>query len=380
MQIKVRYKDSNGRTIAYLIQDGNKQERMPAEIVQQLSNFVENARLLENGEFRAIEGEKIDTQTDVTNLKIDKKLLPVKKSVVVEADLASEFYGQEYINICKKIRMYALKGAIRFDKATTPHGGNDGKNTHLFKLIEACGISKEEFMLGYLSVIQPYSLSSFQHTKEPNDQKWMCDIGYKVSLIIKIEKWLNGEIMTVSFHESNIHGNFNWGSKDFSDKLCAVIVDKVKEYEGRGYKVGYTVQRGFIKEQIKSTTQYYKNGIALVKYSDIKETYDDLMTLLFDKIRGSYCDENLENIRDIRPDTKLLSFLSIGYTPINNINLLIDSFGNYKDQKSRVAIAEMTNNILSEMPPERLVELKIALKDKFGIEYNNELYKLIMST
>lgn len=45
------------------------------------------------------------------------------------------------------------------------HKSNGERNTYLFKVIEACGISVKDFITGYLSVLQPYSLEYFQGSK-----------------------------------------------------------------------------------------------------------------------------------------------------------------------------------------------------------------------
>lgn len=66
---------------------------------------------------------------------------------------------------------------------------NAGNNVRLFKVIEECGYSLEEFIGGYLSCIQPYSMEKFK-TKIGNEDAtklhWMLDVGYRHSLLIKV--------------------------------------------------------------------------------------------------------------------------------------------------------------------------------------------------
>lgn len=63
------------------------------------------------------------------------------------------------LNVCRKIRKYAALGLITIDHRK--HKGNNGLNIHLFQAIEACGISCDKFICGYLSVLQPYALEPF---------------------------------------------------------------------------------------------------------------------------------------------------------------------------------------------------------------------------
>ena len=98
-------------------------------------------------------------------------------------------------------------------------------------------------------------------------------MGYHIQLVIKVDDLDPKRPIVLSFHESNKDGKFMQGNKDFSDKLCAVIVDNVKQFGERDYRVGYTVQRGFIVAYIDSVTKYYSKDIALVDYQDIVYIY-----------------------------------------------------------------------------------------------------------
>lgn len=292
----------------------------------------------------------------------------------------SDYYGIEFISVCRRIRRYAIEGKLTV--LTNKHKSNSGKNTHLFKLIEACNISVEDFIRGYLSVIQPYSLEKFQSKKTAGlgaGNVWLCDIGYKISLVIKLDETNKNKPMIISFHESNLHGNNSIGQKDFLDKKCAVIVDKVTELH-TGYGVDYSVQRGFIKYNIHSSTLYFNKGVALVNYRDIKTIFDDTLNNIFERLYQTYGTSEGGIVTVDRKDTGKISFMSMGYAVVNNICLMIDLFAQYKDTRSRFIISEITSNIISEMTLLEQTELKQALEDKFDTGYKNELYISIKNT
>lgn len=216
----------------------------------------------------------------------------------------------------------------------------------------------------------------------------MCDIGYRVKLVIKLSNINNSEAILVSFHESNIVKSTgitqSLGMKDFSGNPCAVIVDKCREFAGRNtnskkYEISFTVQRGFIRTTINYITEQYNKGVALINYDVIKDKYQSKMDKILDNLMESYYDGS--SIIDIKMEMKKVSFLSIGYSPINNICLMVDYFNTYTGKDDRMIIMEVVNNLLSEMPLESIDDLKCALNSKFGriVNYDNQLYINIMS-
>ena len=378
MKIISRHKDSQGKTIGYTIDNNGNKKYFNADFVIANYDKITNAYILSNGEFRANSGESIETVVDTRNLLIHRNITSPVNHVDGKAIGTIDFYGKEYINACKRIRKYAVEGKLKI--ITEKREANDGKNTHLFALIEACGVNLKPFIKGYLSVIQPYSLTKFQESKKlESGNVWLCDIGYKISMVIKLKETNPNTPMIISFHESNIHSNNTAGQKDFSDKLCAVIVDKAVELHN-GYGVDYTVQRGFIRYNVHSSTNYYSKDVALVNYKDIKNIFDDTITLAFEQLQINYGElEEEAPVVISRKDTGKLSFMSIGFATANNVYLMLDLYSQYTDSKSRAVILEITNNIIDEMPLLKQKELKKALEDKFGDKYNNKLYGVIQN-
>lgn len=375
MKILKRHKNINGETVGYTVQDNINEAYLLKEDAIRLTNLIENARLLSNYEFRANDGCTIETVVDTSNLRvINANISPINISGKGYIGI-QDYYGKGFLNICLKIRNYANKGNLIIDKRQ--HKGNNGKNLHLFKMIDACGISVEDFVKGYLSVLQPFSLTYFQESKELSKGNiWISDVGYGVKLVIKIDE--NRETpMVVSFHESNKNGSFMKGRETFFDKPCAVIVEKVNELPN-GYGVDYCIQRGFIRTTIHSATSEYDNktGVALVDYTKIREHFSDTMELVLKQLTKTYMDiveENTVSISIEKHGLESLSFMSIGFATVNNISLLIDLYARYTDTRSRIMLTSITQNLLSEVPEPKLYEIKVALKEKYE-GTRNKLY------
>ena len=370
MEIIRRHKDSKGETVGYTLRNENSELYLDKDSVIKMSNLISNAILLSNNEFRAKQGYSIDTVVNTNNLNAISKYTKLSKVQNTNIDL--DYYGKDCIKVCKRIRQYAISGNLIID--TRQHKSNKGKNTHLFKLISACGLDLKAFIQGYLSVIQPYTLTRFMKERTPDKSIWLSDIGYNIAFIIKINESDKSKPLVVSFHESNIDNVFTKAGKDFSDKLCAVLVDKVIKLDN-GYSVDYLVQRGFLRYNIHSATKYYSNGVAIVNYSDIKTLFNDTIQLIFEQLKSNYLDSR-NDVIERKYDIRNISFMSIGYSLVNNIYLLIDLYAFYTDSKSRTVLIEITKNMIEEMPDYRLNELKLALKDRF-LGSNNKLYLLI---
>lgn len=183
MEIIKRHKNLVGDTVGYTVSNNGQQYYRSKQDIINIAWAIDNAELLSNNEFRAKKGCHIDTVMDTGSLSVQhtKNLSNEIKSKEIEP----EYYGKEFINICRKIRKYAADGKIIV--STDKHTSNEGRNIHLFKLIEACGLSIEDFVRGYLSVIQPYALEKFKgnskSSKLNNDKDYicMCDTSYNKS-------------------------------------------------------------------------------------------------------------------------------------------------------------------------------------------------------
>lgn len=375
MKIIQRHKDSTGRIVGYTVDDSGKQCKLDVMQTISLKDKITNAKLLSSGEFKAKAGCSIKTVIDYTGLAVMKNTQPSK----VHGNTSSgiDYYGKEYINICRTLRRYANNRNIRVEMS--PHKSNAGRNVQLFKLIKACGIDVETFVIGYLSAIQPYSLEHFMPPKhaEYKGKLWISDLGYKIKMVIKVDDTDKNKPIVISFHESVPRGKPSQGGSDFSDKHCAVLVDRV-EQRCNGFGVEYTVQRGFIRQTIHSATAYYNSGVALVKFSDIKNAFDDTMTLVYDNMQKLHCNDQSALWSVSRIDTRELTFLALGFDDVNNIILLLDLYSKYTDKYSRAVLVQMAVSLISQIPAVKQTELKVALEEKYDIEYRNGLCEAVL--
>lgn len=381
MQILARCKDINGEVIAYKINNDGNIFYMSSGDALANKHLITNAYVVNGKYFRALKGHNIETICDLSNLSNIIKPVSFKNKIDNSNIYETDYYGKEFINICKKIRRYAISGKLTVDKST--HKSNRGNNIHLFKLIESCGITVDSFVKGYLSTIHPYYLEKFsQGNSLTNHDIWVCDIGYKTKLLIKINDYDTNKPIVVSFHESNKHDSYKTGKHNFSDKPYAVIADNVVQSNSGNYIVKYTVQRGFLRHSgIRSVTKYFKNDIALVKYSDIKETFDDEVNNIIDKLSQIYIERNLEakdSLYVTKLDSTELSFMSLGVTPTNNLSLLIDMHSGSGNHKIRTLASNLAEHITSELTETKSLELREALQLKYGINYTNELYLMLV--
>lgn len=374
-----RHKNIRDEVIGYTLYDGKDYSFISKENAIRLRDRITNAHLNSKLEYIANTGERIVTVKDselLTNASNLSKKLSIQKSNFNEVN---NYYGGNFINICKRIRYYAYSGRLCVD--TRRHRSNDGRNIHLFKLIEACGFSVEEFVSNYLKTLQPYSLTKFQGSRtKSNYDIWLSDIGYGVSLVIKISEKSKERPVVVSFHESNRYGYQTRGGKDFSDKLCAVLIHgDVAKVNDNLYNVTYLIQRGFLLYPVSSTTPYIGNGVALVDYKDIKLRFDTVIHEIINGIFLSYSDGSSQDLFSSvgSKGYNNLTFMSIGYNEVSNICLLIDLYSQYTDKKNRSILVTLTTNLLSCLSDYELVEIKAALKLKYDGS-SNKLYKAIV--
>lgn len=387
VRLLTKYMDAYGKEVSYLIEDENGRRKITAEelinLVKISGKYVSNAILLDDLTFKVIDGSKID-------IVYSKDAFPVIKAQTVQAfssdNTVADYYGREYIKICKLIRKCAVEHAIQI--SIEEHDSNNGLNVHLFELIKVCNIDLKDFICGYLSVLQPFYLEFFQSKKikDVNDHVWVLEMGYRTALLIKIVKFFKGNsrnldyMLVLSFHESNRGGIGVSGMKSFNDKKCAVIVDKAYLMNNQIY-VDFTIQKGFLRHCFKRVQSEYKNGVAFVNYEIIDSKIEDDLQSWFRNLATLNTYDNFENL-EIKNMNTQLSFAGRGYAYINNLCLLIDLFAIIHDDASRVFLMDLKDNLISKIPEQSKIRIKEALKVKYlnfkGYGSINKMYNLIM--
>lgn len=211
------------------------------------------------------------------------------------------------INLCCNIKRAANSNQVVIDKSKH----RDSDNLHLFKFIEMCNYTVDEFVLKYLRNLQPFSLQEDISQKYDKTTVCVISLGFKYNLYIKLDVTQFHEIV-VSFHEDQIRTHSGkgvtdlliggssfcevgescvetfklpWGFKIFSfSTLCKCVQQGV-------FRCGATVVSNFLIEQ----SNYF--------LSHCLGEQDSLV--LFDNL-------------------KQVSFTSYGESLLNEISLLID--------------------------------------------------------
>ena len=372
MYIINRIKNSNGKVISYTVNNDGRVEILDSAFVIANAHLVTNAYLVDGVYFRAKRGSFIDTIVEHNTALVKRE--PVSK-LSTSTEFVPDYYGREFIGICRYIRRIAYENKFKLD--TKPHKSNGGRNTQLFTLIEACGISPREFVRNYLYHIQPYSLSYFMGTKTKGDNHiWLCDLGYNISLIIKIVKNESCPLV-LYFHESNIGGRYSTSGTAFDNKLCAVLVEGVNSVanDGQLTNVAFVVQRGFITYRIDAVTEYLRNGVALVKHSVITNNFMATLNSIVDGLQSQYFTQGLDSqvISGASLPLHNVSFVSFGFATVNNISLLIDMYAYFTNQLTRAYLVDVAINLLSEVSPNKCKSILGVLKGRYEGS-NNGLY------
>lgn len=372
MRIVKKYKNNDGKTKGYDFSDGKSTVFLSADAA---SLMLESGSLIiENGLYNK-ETKEIYADTELVTLpdssvnEINDSLPDVTSNDLELSKIATDvidFYGKGFIKVCRKIRLFARQGNFSVDM--TEHKANGGRNTHLFKLIECSGMTVWQVVKSYLENIHPYSLVPF--SEEPKGHVWMCDLGYKISLLIKIKDLNSDAPIVVSFHESNARGTDRHSNASFEDKPCAIFYD-IKNSVGDKYAILYTIQKGLIQYGAESIVYYADNDIALVDYADIKKVVYSNFVARIDALSSTYLKEDQESkviLRDRKELVKSdkLSFMAYGYRAENNVILLSDIYGVLSnDTAIKRLTVDLAIRIITSLDEGRRNELIAAVKYRF---------------
>ena len=370
IELLERIKNEEGSTIAYNVSiNGGTPERRDLKSLIDFKDLVFNAVLINNSDFKAKKGYHIKTSVEYNKLiSVDKTLKKLKLGI-----FNIDYYGKGFESICRKIRHYAQLGKVTIDRRE--HKYSD--NLQLLQAIDSTGIDTNLFITSMLQCIQPYSLLHFQKGKEKyhdNKDIWLYDLGYRVKLVLKFEVINSVELLIVSFHESMLGDKYNTSHYDFSKKPCAVIINNAINRDDI-YYVSYTMQRGFIREyNIQSQTKFVKNDLALVHFSDFNYVFMNKLNSEYTRLCNIYNENIGYDIIDINAK---ISFMSYGFEVINNISMLIDLYSMSNNKETYLNIIDVTNNLLAELNDSDLECLRNTIKAKYGIGYDNKVFKLV---
>ncbi len=224
---------------------------------------------------------------------------------IIEEELLSES-EKHLINLCCKIRRAANSNNVVIDK--TEH--RDSDNLHLFRFIELCNYSVDEFVLRYLRNLQPFSLR--EDASQKYDKKIICviSLGFKYCLYVKVDTTQFCEIV-VSFHEDQFYSH---RGNEFSGLLLGGVKSEVGEFSSQTIAIPW----GFKIFHIGLFCQCVKEGVFRCE-PKILSNYlvNEANNFLADCLNNQQVFTKFNNLKQI-------SFTSYGESILNEISILID--------------------------------------------------------
>ena len=226
------------------------------------------------------------------------------------------------INVCKKIRKLAKLEQFKLDTSDF----SDSENLHLFRYLDYCHVSKEGFVKGYLSNLQPYMISRTQ-TGSYNAVCVLDEI-HHVFLIIKLDEAQSGK-MIVSYHKchmENVVKNHICLKVNGTDKvkvLADCITGGITNTNTK--TIDILIPCGSINMPVSLVGELQHYGTFLVSKNAIERALLDVCDDYIKDLYTSTLDiDALDNVK-IFSSLQQVHYTSKGNTVFSNISLLIDN-------------------------------------------------------
>ena len=278
-----------------------------------------------------------------------------------EATLLSDT-DKQLINVCKKIRKMAALDRVEISKATQQHNNSD--NRHLFNFIELCGMTVREFILNYLSNLQPFQLELYKAQAYDKAVRCIIDFSYNTPIYLKVE-FTPYDVILVSFHENQNKRLDVY--KDRWDKYSLILTStdaNVGEYTYSQIKIahGLLVFTPFVAGKVMRNDVIRVNSL-------------DLATILLQYANDKISDLIDNSIPVSFSSIKQLSFTSYGAALLNDVSILVDAAVTIKDTVLLNAFSTIINSKLSEIKAlDSGDELLDALDSRYSLK-SGELVK-----
>jgi hypothetical protein len=299
----------------------------------------------------------------------------IEDNTMKENDVA----GLQFLNLCRRIRAAVKANLVTVDE--TQHKTNGGRNLHLAKLVETCGMSFKEFVLTYLSNIQPCTLMPVQEGKKQGakDLIVLYDTGYKIRLYIKLKD--KGRIL-VSFHEDNILG------VSHCDSIASNMIEKPYAFllldTNWGFRRGELVTQGVRMSRGLATLNFNIRGmmwakdLMIVSTTDLNDYLCNIVTNYISQLCaqvGILTKANVEAIDCYRerirtPDISVTSYG--GYT-ISMLSLIIDLYPKASERQQKNLLAVMDIIVAEDLTSVDMIAVKEAITNRYLNYTNNAL-------
>lgn len=211
------------------------------------------------------------------------------------------------VKLCCKIKRAANSNQVIIDKSQH----RDSDNLHLFKFIEMCNYTVDEFVLKYLRNLQPFSLQEDLSQKYDKSTVCVISLGFKYNLYIKLDITQFHEIV-VSFHEDQIHTHIGKGITDLL--IGGSSSHEVGETCIESFKLPWGFKIFSFHTLCKCVQQgVFRCGTTVISDFLIEQSNDFLSQCLGEQDSFLLFD-----------NLKQVSFTSYGESLLNEISLLID--------------------------------------------------------
>ena len=282
------------------------------------------------------------------------------------------------VKLCKRIRHLANLDRITLD--VSEH--RDDKNKHLFKYLDYCGVSKEDFVKSYLANLQPYMLSEFKGQERSSNTICVLDNIYRVSLYIKLDTSFGNE-MVISFHENHKRGVAKDNSRFIKNEpnkvkiIADSITGGVTDTNTKTFDI--LIPRGIINVPVSLVGDLQEDGTFLVNKSAIDNAILDVCNKYIQDLYASDLELSALDEVEIFSALQQISFTSYGNTVFSNISLLVDNMSaqNSPLHKRSAAFALETYAEHLSLTSEQKEELIELITDKYRVSYQKDIDNVI---
>lgn len=244
---------------------------------------------------------------------------------------------KEQINLCKTIRRAVASNCVIVDE------GDHNKHTNgvLYDFVRACGYEVREFVIRYLSVLQPYSIVRYSQQEFDKQIRCVIDPTYKIPMYLKIDITQHNEVV-ISFHENQFTR-----LRDLTQNQSKYFV-LLSDDSYTDNCVGITMP--FKSSILKGFASLVYEGVGcLVGVPNIFKIDKASMDSMIQEFISAQLERCAVDIpyNEIMPND--LTFTAYGDHVLNSMSLLIDSYCSVTSPGDRAACMYGINSILADI-------------------------------
>lgn len=248
----------------------------------------------------------------------------------VDQDLEVTNDDRAIINVCRKIRKFAIMRRVDIDESQ--HRVSD--NLHLKKYIELSGKTFKEFIYGYLANIQPFQLI-FNHAQSYDKAvRCLIDLSYSTALYMKLE-FLPSNVLLISFHENQLKNTVKY--ETITNSLNYAITKT--DVPAGGYRIlPIKMPHGLELFDLELVCQVVEQDLVRIAISDVESAY----------VR--YLNQKVSALTERGQVFHSMKEASYGETVLNDVSVLVDGICFTRTSvETKRALVETLGNELREI-------------------------------